>query len=1474
MSRLPWESGYQSAGINLQRPDLPRPSSGPTSRPALSIAELVNPYSGHSPPSERRVAVRVDEDTASESRTRFERDTVALPQKSAENDVARIGKRGRSVDDDEVLVRCNPNSLSDHHLTETTSRYIILNFNELCLRRPQFLVLAVQRRGPPIVRNGGHGEERVDEEADDGGAEEEGGEGEDVKSIYGDEDNGSSSDPDDPSGHVGPENHPPHVQKRLLKYMCRIRQNERRILSEEQRKQKRRAMKLLKKWNRRWTNDVQAQTNESDIAVWHPTEEPDLEEFEEHAEGEEASTAYTPPVEEVEKGEVLTDLQTFENIRHNIWIDIAKTEVPKAYKIMYQSVTIRQANLRKISALVQKEARKARQPTRQGKDLALRAKKAAKEMLMFWKRNEKEERDLRKKAEKEAMERRRVEEEMREAKRQARKLNFLITQTELYSHFIGKKIEDKARLETQPGSDASFNDIDFDAVDDAELEKRARDTAQQALAKQMQATRAFDDSARARRLEAEAEVTTGSAKGGDVTMSEVSVDESVDQMDFLNPSSMPAEAEIEQPKMLTCKLKAYQLKGLNWLANLYEQGINGILADEMGLGKTVQSISLMAYLAEHHDIWGPFLVISPASTLHNWQQEVARFTPQLKALPYWGNQQDRKVLRKFWNKKKLYSKDAPFHVLITSYQLIVSDEKHFQRIKWQYMILDEAQAIKSSTSARWKTLLGFDCRNRLLLTGTPIQNSMQELWALLHFIMPTLFDSHEEFSEWFSKDIESHAENKGTLNEHQLRRLHMILKPFMLRRIKKDVENELGDKVEVEVSCGLTHRQKRMYQGLKQKISLRELLDRVTSLGETEGMDSLMNLVIQFRKVCNHPELFERADVESPLMCFPIRGGVGGPGKGVGGVWEVPYNVKGAFTYTIPKRVYRLGMVEAMGEATAVTYDGALCGSVRGLFDLWHPEHVYRDLEGEKCMRIFSSRDDKATNSSSAVSHCFSFLRFVDTSPMECFDIAKSGLLRRWLLDLLRRNVMHKMEMYEEIGDLRCPSKRMFDIVRHGACLSGSSFEGLPSLCEIVGSEATVSILNRTPPVYIPGAMAAPIQYCCSDQSFWREQQQLPHEPGIRALLFADATLVPRRSTTEHVDALKWIMEVNEKGDGLLGEPGTKQRFTHISVPSANKLITDSGKMLVLEKLLTQLKAGGHRVLIYFQMTRMIDLMEEYLTYRQYTYLRLDGSTSISDRRDMVTDWQTRPEIFIFLLSTRAGGLGINLTAADTVIFYDSDWNPTVDQQAMDRAHRLGQTKQVTVYRLITAGTIEERILMRAKQKDQIQKVVISGGEFRQHVEFKPNEVLSLLLEDEELEDKLRQDEARRKAEEEAKEKEKAEKEKAKVKKVSPAKRKKGKEKVLAEDGGTDRSGERGSASPAAAGPKKARRFGEEKGKGRKRVGAALQDVDVVGQEVPSDIADVVAGEAIQARTEVLDDGKGQMEGDDHEDGEMMIDVV
>ncbi len=149
-------------------------------------------------------------------------------------------------------------------------------------------------------------------------------------------------------------------------------------------------------------------------------------------------------------------------------------------------------------------------------------------------------------------------------------------------------------------------------------------------------------------------------------------------------------------------------------------------------------------------------------------------------------------------------------------------------------------------------------------------------------------------------------------------------------------------------------------------------------------------------------------------------------------------------------------------------------------------------------------------------------------------------------------------------------------------------------------------------------------------------------------------------------------------------------------------------------------------------MTRMIDILEEYMAKRRYTYFRMDGSTNIADRRDMVNEFQTNRKIFAFLLSTRAGGLGVNLTGADTVIFYDNDWNPTMDAQATDRAHRIGQTKPVSVYRLTTKDTIEERILKRAKQKQNVQTTVYSGGAFKADI-FKQSEIVELLYSEEEV---------------------------------------------------------------------------------------------------------------------------------------------
>ena len=196
--------------------------------------------------------------------------------------------------------------------------------------------------------------------------------------------------------------------------------------------------------------------------------------------------------------------------------------------------------------------------------------------------------------------------------------------------------------------------------------------------------------------------------------------------------------------------------------------------------------------------------------------------------------------------------------------------------------------------------------------------------------------------------------------------------------------------------------------------------------------------------------------------------------------------------------------------------------------------------------------------------------------------------------------------------------------------------------------------------------------------------------------------------------------------------------------------MADSGKLAALDKLLYEKKASGSRVLIFAQMTTMLDLLETYLRARQHKFVRLDGSTKVSDRAAVVSGFQSDDSIFVFMLSTRAGGLGINLTAADTVIFFESDWNPTVDQQAMDRAHRLGQTKTVHVYRLICRNTVEEYIAKTAKEKEQVTDLVLKGNKKKEEIErvrsfeeindaqtteISKAEALKMLMEDEDNED-------------------------------------------------------------------------------------------------------------------------------------------
>lgn len=1015
------------------------------------------------------------------------------------------------------------------------------------------------------------------------------------------------------------------------------------------------------------------------------------------------------------------------------WASIVRKDLPRHHRNFLAYYRKQSLDAKKFAECCQREVKyKGLRSLKVMKAAPMRIRKLSKDMVLYWKKVDKEQAELRKKEEKEAAEALKREEELREARRQQQRLNFLLTQTELYSHFMQNKTAGQPTAGSEIASDGTLGvapdaglNLAEDAAEEAALKEAALRAAQNAASQQKEKTDAFDNEC--------SKLRDDKASDG--------ADASAD-IDLLHPSTMPAASTVLQPTLFEGILKEYQLKGLQWLVNCYEQGLNGILADEMGLGKTIQAMAFLAHLAEEKNIWGPFLVVAPASVLNNWADEVNRFCPEFKILPYWGGLQERTVLRKNINPKRLYRKDAVFHMLITSYQLLVTDEKYLRRVKWQYMVLDEAQAIKSSTSIRWKTLLSFNCRNRLLLTGTPIQNNMAELWALLHFIMPTLFDSHEQFNEWFSKGIESHAEHGGTLNEHQLNRLHSILKPFMLRRVKKDVITEMTNKKEVVIPCTLSSRQQAFYQAIKNKISVADLFDNTGGHLNEKKVLNLMNIVIQLRKVCNHPDLFERNEghtfvqfsvMQAPLLPPPF-----------GELDNVHYSGgHNPIIYKVPKLLYRDGMhcLPSLSSGSAQGFEEKWLSN---LFNIFSAANVFMSInpEAESCKEVKTSK-----------SGGLGFTRLLDLSPGEVEFLSRATALERLLFTLSQEDDFESF-VEDQVCDfddarlkavsrlLYCPVRSKLAVLKKklASGISCSPFEALVTSYKDRLLDNTA--LLRSTNTFIPAVRAPQIEMLCSDRGLTYQREEEMQNPWIKRLLVGFARTSDRNGPA--VPALphhlieEQDLQVHSQ-QPLLGLPyhifGSSPPLQSFDFA---KMLIDSGKLQTLDVLLKRLRAENHRVLLFAQMTKMLNILEDYMIYRKYKYLRLDGSSSIMDRRDMVKDFQHRGDIFVFLLSTRAGGLGINLTAADTVIFYESDWNPTMDLQAMDRAHRLGQTKEVTVYRLICKGTVEEKIVKRANQKNTVQQLVMTGGHSQGDI-FEAEEVVSLLLDDAELEQKMKE---------------------------------------------------------------------------------------------------------------------------------------
>ncbi|EHY65065.1 uncharacterized protein NESG_00378 [Nematocida ausubeli] len=504
-----------------------------------------------------------------------------------------------------------------------------------------------------------------------------------------------------------------------------------------------------------------------------------------------------------------------------------------------------------------------------------------------------------------------------------------------------------------------------------------------------------------------------------------------DNMDYFEAAHSSKELIKEQPRSVSYGLlREYQLKGVEWMVSLYNNNLNGILADEMGLGKTVQAIVFICYILEKKQETDPFLVIVPLSTFSNWQSEFSRWAPSIRVLSYKGDPTHRKDLKK-------ETSEGKYDVLLTTFEYIIKDKNFLSKTNWLYTIVDEGHRMKNSGSRLCVVMnTYYKSRYRLLLTGTPLQNSLPELWSLLNFVLPKIFCSGGSFDEWFNAPL-MHVGEKIELNEEEelliIKRLHKVLRPFLLRRLKKDVEAGLPDKVETIIKCGMSHLQRSLYNEV-----------RSTTLKKNDSVKKLNNTIMQLRKICNHPFVFDAVE------------------------------------------------------------------------DFVNPLKINNEL-------------------------------------------------------------LYKV----------------------------------------------------------------------------------------------------------------------------------------------------SGKFELLRRMLYKLRATGHKVLMFFQMTQIMTIMEDMLVMEGFKYLRLDGAVKSEERASLISSFNDPTSGYpVFLLSTRAGGLGLNLQIADTVIIFDSDWNPHADQQAQDRAHRIGQTKEVRIYRLITADTVEEYILEKANHKLHVDEKIIQAGRFDNRTTHEEREAL------------------------------------------------------------------------------------------------------------------------------------------------------
>ncbi|KAI1498661.1 SNF2 family N-terminal domain-containing protein [Biscogniauxia marginata] len=669
--------------------------------------------------------------------------------------------------------------------------------------------------------------------------------------------------------------------------------------------------------------------------------------------------------------------------------------------------------------------------------------------------------------------------------------------------------------------------------------------------------------------------------------------------DFDNQALADAGLELkQQPKIMSGgTMRDYQLEGLTWMYEICVQGMSGILADEMGLGKTIQVISLVALLREQEQYYGPHLIIAPLSTLSNWQDEFHKWTPTIPFVLYHGSQQERQQI--FRDKvMKHYQKGRPtarFPVVCTSYEMVLRDHAALSKVDWAFIVVDEGHRMKNADAKLFRELQQFRSATRLLITGTPLQNNLKELWSLLHFLMPETFLDWEAFEIWF--DFSDLQDEEGTTqfledknSQDLVSKIHKVLQPLLLRRIKADVANYLPKKREYVLYAPMTKEQTDLYNVISnKKIDTRAYLENKVVERLTGTTNSPANSRSSSRQSSRASSTPVKETKTKPANAFSMMMGNKGKSQPKTGKTRVPTPatpLKGT-----AKRKASPTDETSVSKSSKSSRQSTPVSSTRSRTRKGRPSYMAAD----------DSDDDKLDDDAFEAKLVKELEANADDSEEEIRD--DEELERAATLELAKLQVSEK-KLGNPLMQLRL--------------------------------------------------------VCNSPHNFYNP----------------------------------WAFDSNESVD--------------------ESIVTASGKMLLLDRLLPYLFERGHKVLIFSQFKTQLDILHDYCAeLRQWNVCRIDGSVAQDNRRQQIKDFNEDPNHKIFLLSTRAGGQGINLASADTVILFDSDWNPQQDLQAQDRCHRIGQTRPVIVYRLATKGTVEEELLMSADAKRRLEKLVIKKGGFR-----------------------------------------------------------------------------------------------------------------------------------------------------------------